>query len=375
MTTATGDTLRSSQKDEQHKSVSVRAVQWRIFRQNRLAILGLVVLGLFFLLLAFGDFIAPYRPAMLTPNPLAPPHRLHFRDADGAFHWRPFYYAYDKVRDMKTFKTTYVEDTTKKMPLRLFIRGDSYRMWGLFETDLHLFGVNSDHRVHIIGSDELGRDLFSRLVWATRISLTIGLLGVVISLVLGALLGVISGYYGGVVDVIMQRLIELLMSFPQIPLWMAFAAIIPVRTDPLLVYFLITIILSFINWTGLARQIRGMTLSLKERDYALAAQAMGASDLRIMVRHILPNTIGHMIVISTLAVPGMILAETALSFLGLGIREPMLSWGTLLKQAQSLHMMAQAPWVLIPALAVVASVLAFNFVGDGLRDSLDPYER
>jgi peptide/nickel transport system permease protein len=375
MTTATGDTIASSQQDQQHRGVSVRVVQWRIFRQNRLAVLGLVVLGFFFLLLTFGAFIAPYEPSMLTPNPLAPPHRLHFWDADGAFHWRPSYYPYEKSRDMKTFKTTYVEDTTKPLPLRLLTRGEPYRLWGFFETDWHLFGVNSDEKIYIIGSDELGRDIFSRLVWASRISLTIGLIGVFISLVLGALLGVVSGYYGGLVDVMMQRLIELLMSFPQIPLWMAFAAIIPVRTDPLLVYFLITIILSFINWTGLARQIRGMTLSLKERDYVLAAQALGASDLRIMVRHILPNTIGHMIVISTLAVPGMILAETALSFLGLGIREPMLSWGTLLKQGQSLHMMAQAPWVLTPAFAVVASVLSFNFVGDGLRDALDPYER
>ena len=373
MTTATGEVIADPQ--QKPKGVSVRAVQWRIFRQNRLAVLGLVVLFLFLITLVFGDFIAPYRPSTRTSNSLAPPHRLHFVDAEGRFHLRPFYYPVQKERDLRTFRTTYVEDKTQPLPLRFLIRGESYDFWGLFETDLHLFGVMADEKIFIIGSDELGRDLFSRIVWSTRISLTIGLVGVIISLILGALLGAISGFYGGWTDVIMQRLIEVLMSFPHIPLWMAFAAMIPLRWDPLLVYFLITLILALVNWTGLARQIRGMTLSLKEREYVVAAKALGASDLRIMVRHILPNTFGHMIVISTLAVPGMILAETALSFLELGIREPMLSWGTLLQQAQSLQVMGQQPWIMTPALAVVISVLAFNFVGDGLRDALDPYER
>ncbi len=374
MTTTTGEIL-AGPEEQQEKAVSVRAVQWRIFRQNRLAVAGVVVLFFFFLALIFGDFIAPYLPASRTTNTLAPPSRIHFRDADGNFHLRPFYYPVTKERDMQTFRTTYVEDTSQRLPLRLFIRGEPYKFWGLWETNIHLFGVVGDHKIFVTGSDELGRDLFSRVVWATRISLTIGMLGVAISLILGALLGAVSGYYGGWTDVIMQRFIELLMSFPHIPLWMAFAAIIPIRWNPLLVYFMITLILALVNWTGLARQIRGMTLSLKEREFVLAAKALGGSDLRIMVRHILPNTIGHMIVISTLAIPGMILAESALSFLGLGIKEPMLSWGTLLKQAQSLQMMAQAPWVLLPALAVVVSVLAFNFVGDGLRDAVDPYER
>ena len=376
MTTATNETLAGPGEGQQQeqKAVSVRAVQWRIFRRNRLAVAGAMTLGIFFIFLVFGDFLAPYQPATRTPNALAPPSRLHFRDVDGAFHFRPFYYPVEKVRDPATFRTSYIEDTSQRLPLRFFVRGDTYEFWGLFETDRHLFGVEGEI-IFVLGSDELGRDLFSRTVWATRISLTIGLVGVFISLILGALLGVISGYYGGWTDVLLQRLIELLMSFPQIPLWMAFAAIIPLRMDPLLVFFFITLILSLINWTGLARQIRGMTLSLKEREFVVAAKALGASDMRIMVRHILPSTVGHMIVISTLAIPLMILAETALSFLGLGIREPMLSWGTLLRQAQSLQVMAQQPWIMIPAVAVVTSVLAFNFVGDGLRDALDPYER
>ena len=259
--------------------------------------------------------------------------------------------------------------------MRLFVRGTPYRFWGLFETDVHLFGVDDGGTLFLLGTDHLGRDLLSRIIYGSRISLTIGLVGVTLSFVFGLVIGVVSGYYGGWIDNLIQRGIEILRSFPSIPLWMALAAALPSSWSPLQIYMGITVVLSFIGWTGLARQVRGKILSLREEDFATAALLAGASRWRIMTRHLLPSFMSHIIVSLTLAVPGMILGETSLSFLGLGLRPPVTSWGVLLKEAQNVQAVAFQPWLLTPVIFVIITVLAFNFVGDGLRDAADPYSR
>jgi peptide/nickel transport system permease protein len=267
-------------------------------------------------------------------------------------------------------------DPTNKIPLGFFVRGEPYKILGLFETDLHLFGpLSAGQPMFLMGADRLGRDLFSRLILGTRTSMTIGLVGVAFSLILGILLGGLSGYYGGAVDNLIQRLIEFLRSVPSIPLWMGLAAALPLDWPAERVYFAITIILSLIGWTGLARVVRGRFLSLREEDFVMAARLDGANQMRIIFSYMLPAFTSHIIASISLAIPGMILSETALSFLGLGLREPVVSWGVLLQDAQELRSIATAPWLLIPTAAVVISVLALNFLGDGLRDAADPYSR
>ncbi len=260
--------------------------------------------------------------------------------------------------------------------MRFLAHGFKYRLLGLIETDIHLIGpVHSGDAMYLLGTDNLGRDLLSRMVAGTRISMSIGLLGVTISLVLGILLGGVSGYYGGTIDNLIQRVIEFLRSLPTIPLWMSLAAALPVRWQPMYVYFGITVILSFIGWTGLARVVRGRFLSLREEDFVMAARLDGSSEMRIILRHMVPSFASHIIASITLAIPGMILSETALSFLGLGLRPPVVSWGVLLQDAQNIRAVSTAPWLLLPGLAVVAAVLSLNFLGDGLRDAADPYAR
>ncbi len=355
------------------------ASQWQLMKRkyckHRLAVWsGLVVLALYLGAL-FCEFIAPYS---LTDQHLeylyAPPQRVHFFSDDG-FHFRPFVYALKGMRHPETLRKVYVEDQSQVFPLRFLTRGSTYRFWGLFETDIHLIGVDQGGTLFLLGTDSLGHDLLSRILYGSRISLTIGLIGVALSFVFGLSIGVLSGYYGGWLDNIIQRLIEILRSFPSIPLWMALSAALPANWSPLQIYFGITVVLSFLSWTGLARVVRGKILSLREEDYATAALLIGASKRRIMARHLLPGFTSHIVVSLTLALPNMILGETSLSFLGLGLRPPITSWGVLLQEAQNVQAVAMQPWLLTPAIFVVLAVLAFNFVGDGLRDAADPYAR
>ncbi len=355
------------------------ASQWRLmwwkFRKHRLAKVSAGMVVALYLMALFCGFLSPYTlEERNIPYAYAPPQRIRFFSDEG-FHIRPFVYGMKSMRHPETTREHYAEDRSRRYPIRLFVRGRPYRFWGLFTTDAHFFGVDKGGTLFLLGADRLGRDLLSRIFYGARISLTIGLLSVAVSFILGLVIGAISGYYGGWIDNLIQRLIEILRSFPTIPLWMGLAAIVPRTWPPLRVYLGITVVLSFIGWTGLARQVRGKILSLREEDFATAAALCGASQWRIMWRHLLPSFMSHIIVSLTLAVPAMILGETALSFLGLGLRPPITSWGVLLKEAQNVQAVALYPWLLTPALFVVLTVLAFNFVGDGLRDAADPYSR
>jgi peptide/nickel transport system permease protein len=297
-----------------------------------------------------------------------------FERTDDGLRFRPHVYGYTTEIDPVALRRTFVVDESVVYPVGFFVRGQPYRLFGLIPTERRLIGpLEPGTRMYLLGGDRLGRDVFSRIIYGTRVSMSIGLVGVAISLVLGIFLGGISGYFGGTVDMLIQRLIELFQSIPSIPLWMGLAAAIPVTMPPLQVYLLITIILSFIGWTGLAREVRGKFFALKTEDFVTAARLDGNSELRIIGRHMVPSFTSHIIARVSLAIPGMILAETALSFLGLGLRPPIVSWGVLLQEAQNIRTVATAPWLLTPGLAVVAAVLALNFLGDGLRDAADPY--
>jgi peptide/nickel transport system permease protein len=277
--------------------------------------------------------------------------------------------------DEDTFLYTFVEDTSQRFPVRLFVKGEPYKMWGVIPGDIHLFGIQSETPLFLLGSDNLGRDLFSRIVYAARVSLFIGFGGVIISFFLGILLGGISGFFGGVVDLLIQRLIEFIISIPQIPLWMALSAAIPQGWTGIQKFFAITLILSLVGWTGLARVVRGKIISLREEDYVTAAKISSASDMSIIFRHLLPGFTSYLIVHITISIPGMILGETTLSFLGLGINPPNVSWGSLLQQAQDVTVIGNYPWLLYPCAAIILAVILFNFLGDGLRDAADPYAR
>jgi peptide/nickel transport system permease protein len=350
-------------------------VWWR-FRKHKMALVATVVLTVLYIVIVFVEFFAPYDPRRNNRDYIyAPPQRLHFVDAQGRFHLRPFTYTLVGEMDMETLRIHYTEDTEHMYPLRLFVHGDPYKLWGLFESDLHFVGASEGGTFFPLGTEKQGRDMLSRILHGGRISMSIGLVGIAISFFLGIFFGGFSGYYGGVFDLIMQRIIEFLRSVPTLPLWMALSAALPPRWSVIQVYFGIVIILSLLGWTGLARVVRSKFMSLREEDFVTAARLAGASELRVVFRHMVPSFASHLIASLTLSVPGMILGETSLSFIGLGLQPPAISWGVLLKEAQAIRVLSEAPWLLMPGIPVVVVVLAYNFMGDGIRDAADPYSR
>lgn len=359
------------------------ASQWQLmwwrFRKHKLALIAIVVIALFYIFGLFCEFISPYHPESYGAKHMSkPPDKIRFIDAEGHFHLRPFVYGTKRVRDPVTLREWHITETDRIYPIYFLGRGDPYKFWGLFETDIHLFGIEQNYKeaaALLLGGDELGRDQFSRLLYGARISGSVGLAGVVISLVIGVLLGGISGYYGGTLDMIIQRFIEFLRSIPTIPLWMALSAAIPPYWSPIRTYFAVTIIISLIGWTGMARVVRGRFLTLREEDFVVAARLAGSGEMRIIMRHMAPSVLSYIIASVTLSIPEMILSETSLSFLGLGLRPPAISLGILLQSSMSVQAVAIAPWKLMPAIVVVIVVLSFNFLGDGLRDAADPYSR
>ncbi|RME43199.1 MAG: ABC transporter permease [Chloroflexi bacterium] len=373
--TATRASDKRDLHDESYYLASQWQLVWRKFRKHRLALIGMSVLAVFYITAIFADFFAvnPYQNRH-AEFALAPPQALHFLDKQGRFHFPPFVYAQKQTLNMETLRREYSDDTSMRYPVRLFAHGYSYRLLGLIETDIHLFGIEGDTKWFPFGTDEFGRDLYSRNIFASRISLSIGFVGVFLGFAIGCLVGGVSGYFGGTVDLIIQRLIEFIISIPTIPLWIALAAALPAHWSSVQVYFGITVVLATVGWTGLARTVRGKLLETREADFVMAARISNVSDFHIIVKHLLPSFASYLIVSLTLGIPGMILGETALSFLGIGIRPPAVSWGVLLQDAQNIRSIAQSPWLFIPAFFVVVAVLCFNFVGDGLRDAADPYK-
>jgi peptide/nickel transport system permease protein len=361
--------------DEQNRVYRASQLQltWWKFRQHRLAVASGVFLLLLYAMIVIVEFLAPYNLHTRNVDFIhSPPQSVHLFD-NGKF-IGPFVYGREMKLDMDTLRRIYTDRKDKVEQLRFFCTGDSYQFWGLVEASTHLVCPAKGGQLFLFGSDRLGRDVLSRILYGARISLTIGLLGVAISFSLGIVIGGLAGYHGGPFDLIVQRIIEVLQSIPSIPLWMALAAIMPVTWSPMLIYLGITAILGLLDWTGLARAVRSKLLSLREEDYVLAAQLMGARSPRIIGRHLVPGFMSHLIATATMSIPGMILGETALSFLGLGLRPPITSWGILLTEARSVSTIAFYPWLLFPIVPVILVILAFNFLGDGLRDAADPYK-
>lgn len=370
-------TLPTAPVRRKQVSQSYLSLVWWKFKKSRTAILGGIILILLHVaMVGVPEFVSPYLLERSSEYVEAKPQLVRFFDQEGNFHLRPFVYGLEKKIDLAKRTRVFVDDPTRMYPINFFVKGEPYKLLGFIPMDTHLYGVATDDpkaSVFIMGTDALGRDWFTRIIYGGRLSLMIGLIGQLMTILFGTVLGAVSGFYGGWVDQLIQRSTELLGAIPDIPLFMALAAAIPTFWSPISVYFMLTLILSFVRWGGLARQVRGLILSLREREYALAAKSAGGSDARIMFRHLLPGTMSHIIVIATLAIPGMILSETALSWLGLGLRPPLTSWGVLLQDAASVRAIHTTPWELWTVPFILLTILCYNMLGDGLRDALDPY--
>jgi peptide/nickel transport system permease protein len=359
-------------EQERYYLASQWTLMWWKFRRHRLAVVSGVVLAVLYVSILVSEILAPYNlHSRHVDHIFAPPQQLRLFHEGSLV--GPFVYGYDYRLNMENLKREYTENRTKVERLRFLCLGDPYEFWGLVEGRFHIVCPAEGGTLFLLGTDRLGRDVLSRMIVGARISLTVGLVGITISFVFGIVLGGLAGYYGGWVDSLVQRSIEIIRSFPELPLWMALSAALPVNWNPILIYFGITIILGLLDWTGLARAVRSKLLALREEDFATAAMLLGARPSRIIFRHLMPSFASHLIASATLSVPAMILGETALSFLGLGLRPPITSWGVLLNEAQNINVVALYPWLMMPVLPVIVVVLAFNFLGDGLRDAADPY--
>lgn len=371
MTAITANKVGARPREEEIFIATQWTLMWRKFRRHKLAMVGTLIVVLFYVVAIFCEFIATQDPLKRNTDFIhVPPQPIHFFGAQG---FGPYVYGLTVEEDPKTWRKIYVADESVEVPIRFFVKGDPYQLWGLFDSDIHLFGAPAG-TFFLFGTDDSGRDVFSRVIYGIRISVSIGLVGVIFTFILGSVLGAISGYYGGVVDFLIQRIIEFILCIPSIPLWMALSAAVPKEWPSTQVYFAISIILSLIGWCGLARVVRGKMLELRQENFITASKLAGASDRWIIFDHMLPGFISYLIVSLTLSIPGMILAETALSFLGLGLRPPAISLGVLLQQAQNVKTISLYPWLMLPGLFIFIIVLAFNFMGDGLRDAADPYK-
>jgi peptide/nickel transport system permease protein len=359
---------------EEERREDYLSLVWRKFRRSKVAIVGGLMTAMLLMMAIFADFLSPTDPVAINmQQAYSPPQAIYFFDHTGAFSLRPFTFTQQQVLDPVTFLPSWQADYERPYPIRFLVQGYEYKILGIFPSRLHLYGVDEGGTINLLGTDKFGRDLWGRICMAGRISIALALFGTLISVGVGSSLGITSGYYGGWVDTFLQRFVEFVQSFPALPLWMSLAAIIPITWDQTLIFVTMSAIFALLGWTLLARELRGKVLSLRELDYVMAAREMGASDRRIIFRHLFPNCLSHIIVVMTLTIPSIILAESFLSSLGIGIQEPLVSWGTLMREAMSLQTLSSNPWLMSPAVFIIIAVLGFNFLGDGLRDAVDPY--
>ena len=365
--------MKKSPRPQSHTASSL---MWRKFKRHKMARLGMVVFGIVLITTVFAPFFSPYSydQSNLRESYL-PPQRLHFIDQEGRFHLRPFTYRQVKTMDPRTLELGYEEDTTIAYPVRFFAHGWDYSLFGLFTTDVHLFLPSDGGAIHLFGTDQHGRDLFSRTLFGGRLTLLIALGAGVLSGLIGAIVGTVSGYFAGTADAVIQRVVEVFLCFPALPLWMALSAALPRDWEPIQTVYAITLIFAVLGWPGIAREVRGKVMAYRNEDFVLAAQAVGAPNRRIVFRHVFPQAMSHIIVAITTSIPGLMIGESTLSFLGLGVQPPMATWGSLLERAQNLQTLAQQKWLMIPGLFIMITVLAFSFLGDGLRDAADPFSQ